>query len=159
MAGLADAHRIAIEGASAGGWTVLAAVTRTDAFGCGISRFGVADARMLAEHTHDFESRYLDGLIGPLPEAEALYDERSPLSHVDELSCPVLLLQGLDDPIVPPAQAERFRDAMAAKGIPHEYIAFAGESHGFRKSETLIRATEAMLAFLGEVFGFSPHHA
>jgi dipeptidyl aminopeptidase/acylaminoacyl peptidase len=154
--GDADPRRVAIQGGSAGGWTVLAALTTTDTFACGISYFGVADAALLAEHTHDFESRYLDGLIGPLPEAQAVYDERSPLNSVDGLSCPVLLLQGLDDPVVPPAQAERFRDALAAKGIPHRYIAFEGESHGFRKAATVVTSLEATLSFLGQVMGFDP---
>jgi dipeptidyl aminopeptidase/acylaminoacyl peptidase len=154
--GDADPRRVAIQGGSAGGWTVLAALTTTDTFACGISYFGVADAALLAEHTHDFESRYLDGLIGPLPEARAVYDARSPLNSIDGLSCPVLLLQGLDDPVVPPAQAERFRDALAAKGIPHRYIAFEGESHGFRKAATVVTALEATLSFLGQVMGFDP---
>ena len=156
MSGDADPNRIAIDGGSAGGWTVLAALTTTDAFACGISHFGVADAAALAEHTHDFESRYLDGLIGPLPESRSVYDARSPLSNVERLSSPVLLLQGMDDPIVPPSQAETFRDALEAKGIPHAYIPFAGESHGFRRAETVTQVQEASLSFLGQVFGFEP---
>jgi dipeptidyl aminopeptidase/acylaminoacyl peptidase len=155
-AGIADGARLAIEGSSAGGWTVLAALTRTDAFACGVSRFGVAELNEFVKETHDFESRYIDGLIGPLPEAQALYDERAPLNHVDGLSCPVLLLQGLDDPIVPPAQAERFRDALVAKGIPHAYRAYEGESHGFRRRETIIDALESSLSFYGQVLGFEP---
>ncbi|WP_210481160.1 prolyl oligopeptidase family serine peptidase [Naasia sp. SYSU D00948] len=155
-AGLADPRRLAIEGGSAGGWTVLSALTRTDVFACGVSLYGVADLTALAEDTHDFESRYTDGLVGPLPEAQALYDERSPLSHIDGLDCPVLLLQGLDDPVVPPAQSERFRDGLIAKGIPHAYLAFEGESHGFRKVETRVRVREAALSFYGQVFGFEP---
>jgi dipeptidyl aminopeptidase/acylaminoacyl peptidase len=125
-------------------------------FAAGVSYFGVADARMLAAHTHDFESRYLDGLIGPLPEAEALYEARSPLGHVSPLTCPLLLLQGLDDPIVPPAQAEAIARELAENGIPYAYIGFEGESHGFRKTETNIAALEAELAFYGQIFGFTP---
>ncbi len=155
-AGLADRARLAIQGGSAGGWTVLAALTGTDVFACGVSYFGVAELVQFAEDTHDFESRYLDGLIGPLPEALHLYESRAPLSNVAGLSCPVLLLQGLDDPVVPPSQAEMFRDAMVAKGIPHAYLAYAGESHGFRRAETLIHAREAELSFYGQVFGFDP---
>ncbi|MDT4920069.1 MAG: hypothetical protein QOI15_971, partial [Pseudonocardiales bacterium] len=124
-AGVADPARLAIQGGSAGGWTVLAALTTTDTFACGVSLFGVAELVEFVKETHDFESRYIDGLIGPLPQAQALYAERAPLNHVDGLSCPVLLLQGLDDPIVPPAQAERFRDALVAKGIPHAYRPYA----------------------------------
>jgi dipeptidyl aminopeptidase/acylaminoacyl peptidase len=155
-AGIADPQRLAIEGGSAGGWTVLAALTTTDAFACGVSLFGVAELMQFAQDTHDFESRYLDGLIGPLPEAADLYAERAPLNKVSGLSCPVLLLQGLDDPIVPPSQAELFRDALVAKGLPHAYRAYAGESHGFRRRETLIDVYESSLSFYGQVLGFDP---
>jgi dipeptidyl aminopeptidase/acylaminoacyl peptidase len=155
-AGLADPARLAIEGGSAGGWTVLAALTSTDTFACGASYFGVAELVQFAQHTHDFESRYLDGLIGALPEARALYDERAPLSHVDQLSCPVLLLQGLDDPIVPPSQAELFRDALLRKAIPHAYRAYEGESHGFRRAETIVDARQSELSFYGQIMGFDP---
>jgi dipeptidyl aminopeptidase/acylaminoacyl peptidase len=148
--GLADRARLAIEGGSAGGWTVLAALTSSDVFACGASYYGVAELEKFVAETHDFESRYIDGLIGPLPEAAELYRSRAPLNNVDGLNCPVLLLQGLDDPIVPPAQAERFRDALVAKGIPHRYIAYEGESHGFRKVETIIDARESELTFYRE---------
>jgi dipeptidyl aminopeptidase/acylaminoacyl peptidase len=155
-AGLADPSRLAIRGGSAGGWTVLAALTQSDVFACGASYFGVAELTLFAAETHDFESRYLDGLIGALPEAAALYEERAPLNNVDGLSCPVLLLQGLDDKIVPPSQAERFRDALVAKGLKYAYLAYEGESHGFRRSSTIISATEAELSFYGQVMGFTP---
>ncbi|MBE7189942.1 S9 family peptidase, partial [Jatrophihabitans endophyticus] len=102
----------------------------------------------------DFESRYLDGLIGPLPEARELYETRAPVNNVDGLSCPVLLLQGLDDPIVPPSQAERFRDALVEKGLPYAYRTYEGESHGFRRRETIIDAREAELSFYGQIMGF-----
>ncbi|AZI58569.1 S9 family peptidase [Nakamurella antarctica] len=155
-AGLADRNRLAIEGGSAGGWTVLAALTSSNVFACGASYYGVAELAEFVKETHDFESRYVDGLVGPWPEAAALYAERAPLNHVDNLACPVLLLQGLDDPIVPPAGAERFRDAMVGKGIPHAYLAFEGESHGFRRAETIIAAREAELSFYGQTMGFTP---
>ena len=155
-AGLADQGRLAIEGGSAGGWTVLAALTRTGTFACGTSYFGVAELLEFVQETHDFESRYVDGLVGPLPETHDRYVERAPLSHVGELSCPVLLLQGLDDPIVPPAQAERFVAALRGKGIPFGYRTYEGESHGFRRAETIIDATEAELSFYGQVMGFTP---
>ncbi|GAB2467022.1 S9 family peptidase [Jatrophihabitans fulvus] len=155
-AGLADRDRLGIEGGSAGGWTVLAALTTTDAFACGVSLFGVAELTEFVKETHDFESRYVDGLVGPLPEARELYEQRAPLNHVDGLSCPVLLQQGLDDPIVPPAQAERFRDALVAKGIPHAYRAYEDESHGFRRAETIVDSRESALSFYGQVFGFEP---
>lgn len=152
--GRADAARTAIAGGSAGGWTVLAALVGTDVFAAGISRYGVGDARLLATDTHDFEARYLDGLIGPLPEAEALYLERSPLGHTEGFRVPVLLLQGADDAVVPPSQAEAIRDALAARGVPHAYVLYEGEGHGFRRAETVVHALESELAFLGQVFGF-----
>lgn len=152
--GAADAGRLAIAGGSAGGWTVLCALTNSDAFGAGISRYGVADLRRLAEDTHDFEASYLDGMVGPLPAAEELYVERSPLSHLDRLRTPLLIEQGLDDRVVPPSQSEAVRDALAHNGVPHAYLAFEGEGHGFRGAETQVRTLEAELAFLGQVFGF-----
>jgi dipeptidyl aminopeptidase/acylaminoacyl peptidase len=155
-AGEADPDRLAISGASAGGWTVLAALVRTDVFACGTSYFGVAELERFAEDTHDFESRYLDGLVGPLPATRDRYVERAPLSHVDDLSCPVLLLQGADDRVVPPSQAEMFAAALAKKGIPHAYLLFQGEAHGFRRAETLVRAAEAELSFYGQIMGFEP---
>ncbi|SKA82740.1 Dipeptidyl aminopeptidase/acylaminoacyl peptidase [Agreia bicolorata] len=155
-AGIADGDRLAIRGGSAGGWTVLASLTQSDVFACGASYFGVAELTLFAAETHDFESHYLDGLVGPLPEAAALYEQRAPLNNVDGLSCPVLLLQGLDDKVVPPSQAERFRDALEAKGLRYAYLAYEGESHGFRRASTIISATEAELSFYGQVMGFVP---
>lgn len=155
-AGLADRNRLAIRGGSAGGWTVLAALTTTDVFAAGTSYFGISELKQFARDTHDFESHYLDGLVGALPEAEKLYDSRTPLNNVHQLSTPVLLLQGLDDPIVPPSQAELFRDALVEGGIRHAYIAYENESHGFRQMETIVSATEAELSFYGQVMGFEP---
>ena len=155
-AGLADPDRIAIRGGSAGGWTVLSALVRGGAFSAGISRYGVSDLRMLAADTHDFEKFYLDGLVGPLPEAKQVYIDRSPLSHVDRIAVPVLLEQGADDRVVPPSQSEAIRDALAARGIPHEYVLYQGEGHGFRRAETIIASLETELAFLGRTFGFTP---
>jgi dipeptidyl aminopeptidase/acylaminoacyl peptidase len=153
---LADPRRVAIAGGSAGGWTVLCALARSDAFAAGISRYGVADLRLLAADTGDFESRYLDSMVGPLPESEQLYIERSPLSHLAGLTTPMLIEQGLDDAVVPPSQSEAVRDALAANGVPHAYLAFAGEGHGFRRAETIITTLDAELSFLGQVFGFTP---
>jgi dipeptidyl aminopeptidase/acylaminoacyl peptidase len=154
--GRADGARLVIRGGSAGGWTVLSALTRTDAFAAGASYYGVAELVRFAQDTHDFESRYLDGLIGPLPETRDRYVERAPLSHVDELSCPVLLLQGDEDEVVPPSQSELFRDAMVRNGIPHAYLLFEGEQHGFRKAENVVTALESELSFYGQVLGFTP---
>jgi dipeptidyl aminopeptidase/acylaminoacyl peptidase len=166
-AGQADAKRLGIRGGSAGGWTALAAVTsgigtagprpeRGAVFAAAVSYFGISDLHGLAGQTHDFESRYLDGLIGPLPECGALYAERAPLGHVTDLTCPVLLLQGLDDPVVPPAQSESIAADLAAHGIRYAYLPFAGESHGFRRAETIIASLEAELSFYGQIMGFTP---
>ena len=154
--GLAAGERLGIRGGSAGGWTTLAALTTTDAFAAGVSYYGVAELIAFTADTHDFESRYIDGLVGTLPEDRDVYVERAPLSHVDQLSCPVLLLQGLEDKVVPPSQAELFAAALEKKGIPHAYLPFAGEQHGFRKQETVVAALEAELSFYGQVFGFEP---
>jgi dipeptidyl aminopeptidase/acylaminoacyl peptidase len=159
-AGEADPARLAIRGGSAGGWTALAAVTthagNAAVFAAATSYFGVADLREFAAQTHDFESRYLDGLIGPLPGFEAVYTERSPAGHVTKATCPILLLQGLDDPVVPPAQSEAIAAELAAHGIPYAYLAFEGESHGFRRAETIATCLEAELSFYGQVLGFTP---
>jgi dipeptidyl aminopeptidase/acylaminoacyl peptidase len=159
-AGQADGARLAIRGASAGGWTALAAVTtgavKNPVFAAATSFYGVADLRGFAAATHDFESRYLDGLIGPLPGFEAVYNERAPLGHVTEGTCPVLLLQGLDDPVVPPQQAKSIAADLAAHGIRHAYLAFEGESHGFRKADSIIASLEAELSFYGQILGFTP---
>ena len=158
-AGEADPARLAIRGGSAGGWTALAAVTthaeRDAVFGAATSYFGVADLREFATQTHDFESRYLDGLVGPLPGFEAIYTERSPAGHVTAATCPILLLQGLDDPVVPPAQSEAIAAQLAAHDIPYAYLAFEGESHGFRRTETIITCLEAELSFYGQILGFA----
>jgi dipeptidyl aminopeptidase/acylaminoacyl peptidase len=155
-AGEADPDRLAIRGGSAGGWTTLAAVTTTSVFRAATSYFGISDLKSFVEETHDFESRYLFGLIGPLPGFERAYDERSPLLHADRASCPVLLLQGLDDPIVLPAQSEKFAAALAARDMPYAYLAFEGESHGFRRADTTITCLESELSFYGQTFGFDP---
>jgi dipeptidyl aminopeptidase/acylaminoacyl peptidase len=160
--GQADRARLGIRGGSAGGWTALAAVTsglaggREPVFAAAVSAFGVSDLRPFAAITHDFESRYLDSLVGPLPEASDLYDERSPIGHVSAGTCPILLLQGMDDPIVPPAQSDSVAADMAAHGIPYAYLKFPGESHGFRKTENIIASLEAELAFYGQIMGFTP---
>jgi dipeptidyl aminopeptidase/acylaminoacyl peptidase len=158
--GVADRARLAIRGGSAGGWTALAAVTTGTAggavFSAATSYYGVADLRGFVEHTHDFESRYLDGLIGPLPGFEIVYAERAPVGHVTDATCPILLLQGLDDPIVPPEQSESIAADLAAHGIRHAYIAFEGESHGFRKAESIMASLEAELSFYGQILGFTP---
>jgi dipeptidyl aminopeptidase/acylaminoacyl peptidase len=152
----ADAARTAISGGSAGGYTVLVALSTSDVFRAGTDRFGVSDMTALARDTHKFESRYMDSLIGPLPQAQAAYDSRSPLNHLDGFKVPVLVLQGADDPVVPPSQSQRIVDALRTRHVPVAYILYPGESHGFRKPETIINSLQAELAFYGRVFGFEP---
>ena len=151
-----DPDRLVIEGASAGGYTTLAALAFRDTFAAGISHFGVGDLETLARDTHKFESRYLDRLVGPYPATAALYRQRSPVHHLDEISCPVLVLQGLEDHVVPPGQAEAVVAALAANGVPHAYLTFEGEGHGFRGADAIRRTLEARLSFLGAAFGFEP---
>ncbi len=158
-AGLVDGERLCIRGGSAGGFTVLAALTQSDVFAAGTSLYGVADLEALATDTHKFESRYLDGLVGPYPGAKSVYEERSPINHTDGFSCPLLVLQGDEDEIVPMNQAEAIVAAVAAKGIPHAYVLFEGEQHGFRKAENIVRSLEAELWFYGRVLGFEPADA
>ncbi len=154
--GRVDPARLAIKGGSAGGYTTLRALTATDVFTAGISQYGVGDLEALATDTHKFESRYLDGLIGPYPEGRTVYLDRSPIHHLDSLSAPILLLQGLDDRVVPPNQAEIMAEAARAKGLPVALLIFAGEGHGFRRAETIQASLLAQLYFLGRIFGFTP---
>ena len=151
--GLASAERIAIEGGSAGGFTTLAALCFTETFRAGASRYGVADLSALAEDTHRFEARYLDGLVGPWPVAKDTYTTRSPLQHADRIRCPVIFFQGLDDVVVPPAQTERMAVALRANGIPVEVLLFQEEGHGFRNAATRITVLEATEAFFRRHFG------
>ena len=151
-----DPDRLMIRGGSAGGFTVLSALAHHEVFAAGASRYGVADLEALATDTHKFESRYLDTLVGPWPEAQAIYDERSPINHVDQLSAPMIVLQGDEDAIVPPNQSEMIVEALERKGVPVAYLLFAGEQHGFRKAENVVTALEAELAFFGEMLGFEP---
>ena len=154
--GLADRDRMAIRGGSAGGYAALCAVVFHDVFAAGASYFGVADLEGLLLDTHKFEARYGVGLVGKLPEAVATMRERSPVHFADRIRCPVILFQGLDDPVVPPAQAEIMVEAMRRNGVPFAYLAFEGEAHGFRRAESMRRSLEAELSFYGQVFGFEP---
>ncbi|HEX8773053.1 MAG TPA: S9 family peptidase [Pyrinomonadaceae bacterium] len=152
--GEVDGERLMIDGGSAGGYTTLCALTFRDAFKAGASHFGVSDAEALAKETHKFESRYLDGLIGPYPERADLYRARSPIHFADRLSCPVIFFQGLEDKVVPPNQAEMMVEALRAKGVAVAYVAFEGEQHGFRRAENIKRALDGELYFYSRVFGF-----
>ena len=152
-AGEVDGDRLVITGGSAGGYTTLAALAFGDAFSAGGSYFGVADIGLLADHTHKFESRYLDGLVGTDPDEMR---RRSPLYSVDQITVPVILFQGLEDKVVPPEQAELISAALAENGVPHAHITYEGEDHGFRKAENIIHSLESELAFYGKVLGFTP---
>ena len=158
--GQADPRRLIIRGGSAGGYTALAAlVFHPGVFKAAASYYGVSDIEVLAHDTHKFESRYLDTLIGPYPEMRELYRARSPIHFVDRLSCALILLQGLEDKVVPPNQSEMMADAVRKKGLPVAYLSFEGEQHGFRQAATIVRSLEAELYFYGAVFGFTPADA
>ena len=154
--GLVDPRRLAIKGGSAGGYTTLAALAFRDAFTAGASRYGISDLEAMATDTHKFESRYLDRLVAPYPAGRARYVERSPIHHLGRLDTPLILLQGLEDKVVPPDQSVRMYEAVKAKGVPVAYVPFDGEQHGFRQAANIKRALEAELFFFGTVFGFAP---
>jgi dipeptidyl aminopeptidase/acylaminoacyl peptidase len=154
--GLVDGARLAIRGGSAGGFTTLAALTFHDVFKVGASYYGVGDLEALARETHKFESRYLDHLVGTYPEALDLYRQRSPINFTDQISCPIILFQGLEDEVVAPSQALAIIKSLATRGIPHEYVFFQGEQHGFRRAENIARAIGDELLFFGWVLGFEP---
>jgi dipeptidyl aminopeptidase/acylaminoacyl peptidase len=157
--GFADPQRLMISGSSAGGFTTLAALTFRSVFKAGASSYGISDIEALARDTHKFESRYLDSLIGPYPARRDLYVARSPIHFADRISAPLLLLQGLEDKVVPPSQSQAMFDTVKAKGLQAAYISFAGEQHGFRMAENIKRALEAELYFYGRVLGFTPTDA
>jgi dipeptidyl aminopeptidase/acylaminoacyl peptidase len=154
--GEVDAKRLSIAGGSAGGYTTLLALARSDVFAAGASAFGIADLVTFAETTHKFESRYLDWLLGPLPDALDVYRERSPLTHADQIRGAVLIVQGLDDKVVPRSQAEQIVEALLRNGVPHAYLPFEGEGHGFRRRESIVRVLSAWVSFFGQVFDFEP---
>ncbi|MDX1988434.1 MAG: prolyl oligopeptidase family serine peptidase [Candidatus Obscuribacter sp.] len=156
--GKVDGTRVAITGGSAGGFTVLCALTFTDVFKAGASHYGIGDLEALVRDTHKFESRYLDNLVGPYPFSKQVYQARSPIHHTEKLSCPVIFFQGLEDKVVPPNQAEAMVKALKAKNIPTVYIAYEGEQHGFRKAENIICTLESELAFFLSVFGIKHEH-
>ncbi|MFE9825589.1 S9 family peptidase [Streptomyces sp. NPDC005791] len=152
--GTADRDRLAIRGGSAGGWTTAASLTRTDVYACGAISYPILDLEGWATgETHDFESQYLESLVGPYTEVPERYRERSPVNHTDRLTVPFVLLQGLDDPICPPSQCERFLAAIHGRGIPHAYLAFEGEGHGFRRADTVRCALEAEFSLYCQTFG------
>ncbi|GLW49569.1 acyl-peptide hydrolase [Streptomyces sp. NBRC 14336] len=155
--GTADRDRLAVRGGSAGGWTAAASLASTDVYACGTIIYPILDLAAWADgETHDFESQYLESLVGPRAEVPGRYAERSPSEQAERITAPFLLLQGLDDVICPPAQCERFLARMAGRRVPHAYIAFEGEGHGFRRAETMVRALEAELSLYAQVFGIDP---
>ncbi len=155
--GTADRDRLAVRGGSAGGWTTAASLTTTDVYACGTIIYPVLDlAGWGTGETHDFESQYLETLVGPRAEVPERYVRRSPVEHADRLSVPFLMLQGLDDVICPPVQCERFLARLAGRGVPHAYLTFEGEGHGFRRAETMVRALEAEMSLYAQVFGMRP---
>ncbi|MFI8501403.1 prolyl oligopeptidase family serine peptidase [Streptomyces sp. NPDC085524] len=151
--GTADPGRLAIRGGSAGGWTAAASLAATDLYACAAIIYPVLDLLGFAEETHDLESRYIDGLAGPPQTLPVLCRERSPVARADRITAPFVLLQGLDDPVCPPSQAERLLAALRGRSVPHAYVTFAGEGHGFRRAETMVRALEAELSLYAQVFG------
>ena len=151
-----DPNKIAIRGSSAGGYTVLAALCFYDVFKAGACLYGIGDLETLAQGTHKFESRYLDKLIGPYPEKREIYQQRSPINHVNKFDCPVIFFQGLDDKVVPPEQAIMMTQALRNKNLPVAYLPFQGEGHGFRKAGTIKQSLEAELYFYSKIFGFTP---
>jgi dipeptidyl aminopeptidase/acylaminoacyl peptidase len=157
--GEVDSERMAIRGGSAGGYTTLCALVFHHVFSAGVSYYGVADLEGLAHDTHKFESRYEHGLVGPYPEQAELYKQRSPVHFADRLSCPVILLQGLEDKVVPPSQADVMVQALRAKRLPFAYVSFPTEGHGFREAANIKRSIEAELYFYSRVFGFTPADA
>lgn len=154
--GRVDGTRLVIRGGSAGGYTTLAALAFRDVFAAGVSLYGIGDLEALARDTHKFESRYLDRLVGPYPADVDVYHERSPVHHVDGIDCALIVLQGSEDKVVPPAQAEAMAEAVRGKGRPVALVMFDGEGHGFRQAANIVRATESTLSFLGQVLGFTP---
>lgn len=151
---LADKARLVISGGSAGGYTTLAALTFDDTFKAGASYYGVSDLEILARDTHKFESRYLDGLVGAYPKEKEIYQARSPIHHLEQLSCPIIFFQGLEDKVVPPNQAQMMVDAIKQKGLPVAYITFADEGHGFRQAANIKTALESEFYFYARLFGF-----
>ena len=154
--GLVDKDRVIIRGGSAGGYTTINSLTFHDFFAAGATLYGIADLMVFVGDTHKFESRYLDSLIGPYPEEAQRYHDRSAINFMDQLATPMIILQGLEDEIVPPSQAEIMVEALESKGLPYAYIGFPGEQHGFRQAANIIRAQQAELYFYGKVLGFEP---
>ncbi|MCG6936868.1 MAG: prolyl oligopeptidase family serine peptidase [Gammaproteobacteria bacterium] len=154
--GMADKNKLVIRGSSAGGYTVLSALTFQQVFSAGASYYGISELISLARDTHKFESHYLDRLIGPYPESRTLYEQRSPINYAEQLNCPVIFFQGLEDKVVPRQQAEKMFNALNKKGLPVAVQYFKGEQHGFRKAETIVLSLENELSFYQLIFNLKP---
>jgi dipeptidyl aminopeptidase/acylaminoacyl peptidase len=154
--GLVDGDRMAIRGGSASGFTTLAALAFRDTFQAGTTYFGIGDLRAFVKDTHKFESRYLESLVGPWPDTKQRYLDRSPSLHAERITRPVLVQQGAEDRVVPPSEAERIVDALFERRVPHAYLLFPGEDHGFRGKDAIIKSFGAELSFYAQVFGFEP---
>ena len=152
---LANPKQLLIKGGSAGGYSVLCALTFHDVFSAGASYYGIGELETLAKDTHKFESRYLDKLVGIYPDDKQIYLDRSPIHHVDQLNCPVIFFQGEDDHVVPKQQAEKMVSAITSKGLPVSYLLFEGEGHGFRKAETIEDTINAEYSFYSKIFKFT----
>lgn len=152
---LVDPARVSITGGSAGGYTVLLSLTKRKFYAAGASHYGIGDLVSFVKETHKFESRYVDSLVGPYPERADLYRERSAINYAEDLSCPLILFQGLEDRIVPPDQADMFVAACEKRNLPYAYVAFEGEQHGFRQDKNIRRSLEGELYFLSRIYGFS----
>ncbi len=156
---LVDGNRCVIKGSSAGGYTVLAALAFRDTFKAGVSLYGIGDLELLAQDTHKFEARYLDKLVGPYPQQADTYRVRSPIHFIDDINCPLLVFQGLQDKVVPPAQAEAMYQAVKAKGLPVAYVTYPEEAHGFRQAETVEHMLNCELQFYASLFGFEAKYS
>ena len=154
--GLVDSKRMVIRGGSAGGYTVLNALTCHDEFSAGSSFFGIGDLESMFETTHKFEACYDHWLIGPKESRKSIAEQRSPINSADRIKCPVIFFQGLDDKVVPPDQSESMVQALKDNKVPVAYLEFEGEGHGFRQSQNIRRSYEAELYFFGKVMGFEP---
>jgi dipeptidyl aminopeptidase/acylaminoacyl peptidase len=152
---LVDPARVSITGGSAGGYTVLLSLTKRKFYAAGASHYGIGDLVSFVKETHKFESRYVDSLVGPYPERADLYRERSAINYAEDMSCPLILFQGLEDRIVPPDQADMFVAACEKRNLPYAYVAFEGEQHGFRQDKNIRRSLEGELYFLSRIYGFS----
>jgi dipeptidyl aminopeptidase/acylaminoacyl peptidase len=154
--GLVDGDRVSITGGSAGGYTTLLSLTKRRFYNAGASHYGIGDLELFVKDTHKFESHYVDTLVGPFPERKDVYRDRSAIYFADDLRCPVILFQGLEDRIVPPSQAETFVAVCEKKGLPYAYVAFEGEQHGFRQAKHILRSLDGELYFLSRIYGFEP---